>query len=199
MMNSPKILQTSRRSRGYRSLSNEISSETDTDTLNNANGTNMRRTSITSNSAHLTTNLVYNLLSPKYSPVFRATRFKQKLNRKESNRNVNSIYNRQSTISPETSSLESLDSLSSTDLLPSGDIKKVTKKLNKRNSVKERLVEDKINDCRSECKPINFKDNKCYQRPLNAYKTLQVYDELNDVSLAPLNSMFYSMLVTKSS
>ncbi|CAH8873797.1 unnamed protein product [Trichobilharzia szidati] len=181
-MNSPKILQTSRRSRGYRSLSNEISGENDTDTLNNANSTNMRRTSITSNSAHLATNLVYNLLSPKYSPVFRATRFKQKLNRKESNRNVNSIYNRQSTISPETSSLESLDSLSSTDLLPSGDIKKVTKKLNKRNSVKERLVEDKINDCRSECKPTNFKDNKYYQRPLNAYKTLQVYDELNDSS-----------------
>ncbi|CAH8661290.1 unnamed protein product [Heterobilharzia americana] len=99
-MNSPKILQTSRRSRGYRSLSNEISGEADIDP------------SVSTN---------------------------------------NTIRNEE-----------------------------VYKKVNKRNSVKERTVEEKTNDSRSECKPVNSKDNKNYRKSLSTYKTLQVYDELNN-------------------
>ncbi|XP_018654797.1 hypothetical protein Smp_143080 [Schistosoma mansoni] len=149
-MNSPSILKTARRSRGYRSLSNEISNETDTElsTIHdtNNNNRNTRRTSTTLSSMHFATNLVYNLLSPKYSPVFRSSRFKQKSILKEPNKRSNRISNLHSSISSETSSLESLDSLSSTDLLPSVEMKKHSKKLIKQNDEKDRILEERRNN-----------------------------------------------------
>ncbi|CAH8580262.1 unnamed protein product [Schistosoma turkestanicum] len=189
-MNSPSILKTTRRSRGYRSLSNETSNETDTklsttyDTDNN-NNRSTRRTSTTS-SIHFATNLVYNLLSPKYSPVFRNSRFKQKTTRHESSRIPNRIYNLHSSMSSETSSLESLDSLSSTDLLPSVEVKKHAKKLLiKQNDEKDEITRESRNNNyqlteydRSGSK--NEHDETNSQQLLDIYATKQIDNCLNN-------------------
>ncbi|KAH8864235.1 Syntenin-1 [Schistosoma japonicum] len=171
-MNSPSILKTARRSRGYRSLSNEMSNETDTELSImrdiKSNNRNSRRTSATLSSVHYATNLVYNLLSPKYSPVFHTTRLRQKLYCKESNKPVNRMFNLHSSISSGTSSLESLNSLSSTDLLPSNELsKKHSRKITKSNEVR-RIIEEKRNNYQfTECDPLRNKDTNISQNSIN--------------------------------
>ncbi|CAH8671893.1 unnamed protein product [Schistosoma rodhaini] len=180
-MNSPSILKTARRSRGYRSLSNEISNETDTElsTIHdtNNNNRNTRRTSTTLSSMHFATNLVYNLLSPKYSPVFRSSRFKQKSILKELNKRSNRISNLHSSISSETSSLESLDSLSSTDLLPSVEMKKHSKKLIKQNDEKDRIVEERRNNSYQLTKcNLSGNNNSNENNDINSQQSLNIYE-----------------------
>lgn len=202
-MNSPSILKTTRRSRGYRSLSNEISNETDTElpTIHdtNNNNRNTRRTSTTSSSMHFATNLVYNLLSPKYSPVFRSARFKQKSILKETNKRSNRIPNLHSSISSETSSLESLDSLSSTDLLPSVEVKKHSKKVIKQNDEKDRIMEEQRNNSYQLTEsnlPGNNNNNEHNdingQQPLNVYEGRQTDDCLSSVSFLFLHFLSIS-------
>ncbi|KAK4474406.1 hypothetical protein MN116_001564 [Schistosoma mekongi] len=181
-MNSPSILKTARRSRGYRSLSNEISNETDTELSTThdikSNNRNSRRTSATLSSVHYATNFVYNLLSPKYSPVFHTTRLKQKLHCKESNKPVNRMFNLHSSISSETSSLESLNSLSSTDLLPSNELnKKHSRKLTKTSEVR-RIIEEKSSNYQfTECNLLRSRDTNISQNSLNmCSRTRQVKD-----------------------
>ncbi|CAH8677482.1 unnamed protein product [Schistosoma rodhaini] len=180
-MNSPSILKTARRSRGYRSLSNEIPNETDTElsTIHdtNNNNRNTRRTSTTLSSMHFATNLVYNLLSPKYSPVFRSSRFKQKSILKELNKRSNRISNLHSSISSETSSLESLDSLSSTDLLPSVEMKKHSKKLIKQNDEKDRIVEERRNNSYQLTKcNLSGNNNSNENNDINSQQSLNIYE-----------------------
>ncbi|CAH8634554.1 unnamed protein product [Schistosoma intercalatum] len=202
-MNSPSILKTTRRSRGYRSLSNEISNETDTElpTIHdtNNNNRNTRRTSTTSSSMHFATNLVYNLLSPKYSPVFRSARFKQKSILKETNKRSNRIPNLHSSISSETSSLESLDSLSSTDLLPSVEVKKHSKKVIKQNDEKDRIMEEQRNNSyqlTESSLPGNNNNNE--YNDINGQQSLNVYEgrKIDDcLSSKPTNRLSTSIRI----
>ncbi|CAH8625182.1 unnamed protein product [Schistosoma mattheei] len=203
-MNSPSILKTTRRSRGYRSLSNEISNETDTElpTIHdtNNNNRNTRRTSTTSSSMHFATNLVYNLLSPKYSPVFRSARFKQKSILKETNKRSSRIPNLHSSISSETSSLESLDSLSSTDLLPSVEVKKHSKKVIKQNDEKDRIMEEQRNNSYqlTECNlPGNNNNNEHNDKPTNRLSTSIRINNKNHENSGAFNKIILNLPINR--